>query len=1426
MGTVTSFKRGLRKGKRKPPKKEVAGPYRSQSSVPEIRKKATKREHRKIPVAETPRPKKQPKAKRARRMEEKALKTLRDVKAPIAPQVEYQKSKYRGRAPSSELKRLYPRAYKKAEKAFEAYHDEREGLKEDPLAELVISTAATAGLGAAAKGAAALTKSALAARAGSEIASTGVTAASKAAETGVKGVAARTASKAGKAVKARATSKAQRVRTAPKRMVKRAKETPKRIKSAPKRAKRAAATKEGRRRAARRARRTAVRHPIKTGVPSAAALPPGVIPADIDPGPRARAFAEGTAAAFLNHPGKVLETTTQGALGALTFPLAAGGAAVQSVKEGSTKPLEKEATGLYEGTKKMVEGLASGDPKKVEQTTLQESGALPFIPVPHVVRRLKGTKTYKGTRGKVRGTVEGRRAKTRDKRIAAEAEAAAKGEFVPRKKAKKIRQSVADTERPGESYVFRRTGKLREKQRGRHYVSREVSRMQEEGRIGGKLATESVAKPLRRSKGTNQKEQNFGEALRIVVKHGLPADEVRGPAFVKRLHEGWRKNEPGDVPQSGVHLDRHSTQFILEHPEIFKDKRFWKAVENFDARAKEVGTSSRNQYLAQVDNLLNPILREEGRTPILKPEEMITDRAVALLPKRDRPWNRSETLSYIAELKQIKGGDRARAQKLAQALDKEMEGLMKPPEHGGAAGGVSTTRAVAWTPEMERAFVKAAQREAKRSGLRDPAAYVADRFPASLKGVDQIPDFGKQLPLRKVWPSSGEVARSGNALSDFESVVYQSLEAPRARAATVRGLNRIFEKASREVAGKRYMGARELERAINTRQVPDGVIPVRTQALKAILEGELTADPVEFRQALFNEIEHGQKLASSVGDQLRGEIEAAKGMKGEKYAPMDAVMIQELMGHMEGPGQLPTKVGNATNFATGAILNSPAFEAAQFAQEGIPMAAALGRNVANVPKAIASLRQIAKLDPEMQAQVRAVVGSSAGLRGAPSQKALRSEGFMNPIRAAGSKSAWRHAWEIANGDKLSRFDRARAGRFREVAAMAKLEGDFKRAERGFTLWRRSAQNLFKNEQAAVEAMKGMNAAERMAYVTEHPRLADKLMKDMNGMAGNWNSFTVFEKQIAPFAVFYAFQRYSVLWALYHFPLDHPVVATGLATLGAVNAQELKAIAATEGAEPNILDYTKPVVAGETVLPAGQRFFGGLGSIQQAAVEGKPTQALSGLSPPFAIGIEALTGKNAYTGAPLDENGWLYAMRQSANLSPFLRFLGVPEIGQDPSAASKAFQTLDPLRTQRSLFNPYIGQSAQQFAKEKRLSKDFDTKYGKGDIPGPFDSEMVQDLLYGRNGGPKPEMLPQVLREIHAAERASDRVKAAESPFLPPSKDFSPVQKQLLQAVEEAWKTGPNAEPESASKYGGSSKYSSGNKYLEGNKYLQGNKYAE
>ncbi len=1489
-GDLPDLTPGPKKTKKKRGRGRVSptGPYRAESGNKKIRSKASSAERRKFSHGSTPT------ATRARRLERKdrrdaaqakrdaakattavtkakasrPIETLRKAEAKLkrsedpklreatrrlrhalASEATFKAGRktpegtsIKANKPDRALKDVAPRAYKKAHRlASPGGHGSSRGLGEpEDLTTAITLAAPGGGLAgrAVAKGLEAggeRVAAALGKRAAEKVASEAEQTAAGAAG---KGAAERLRVRAGDHVKART----ERVKTAPRRAARRARETPRRVREAPARARRAATTKAGRRAAAKRAARSSVRHPIRSGAAGLAVLPVkpeggGVLPGD--PLNRLSAFGKGELAAAIGHPGKYAETTAHAGLGALAYPLVLGGAGVESIKKGSPEPLIEQGERAIAGTKKMVSDLASGDPKRVERNALQESGAVPFIPVPAVLRRLKGTKAYEDARAAARAAVEGKRAPKRETAIAADRKAQETGDYRSRKSQRKIKRSapVPDTARPGEHYVNRTLGRGIEKQRSRHRIAREFARITHEESQARK-AVEEVAKPLRKSKKTTQKDvADVGTALRIVGRYGLPHNEAKGMAFVERLHRGWEKGEAGKAP-GGVALDRHATAYIISHPEIFRNPKFWESVVRLDKLQKEVATSPRHQFMAQLDQLVNPIREEAGKHPFLKPEEMVTPEALKLLPKREaggllpsqvkelqalkelerrgqipqgsapkgghlavaaRPkplgeWSRSQAFDYLKQLKKSRDGkDQARAAQLQNALEDAGGGrrLMAPAEHGGAEGGVSTTRAVPWTSEMLQRHLKQVKPELKKLGLREPTPYLADVLPSKMPGGE--PSYGTGLP-RAVHASQGLAAKSGNAIADFDQMLHHSAVLPRRRAAMVTGLNRIFDRFSRKVGGHRYLTRSQVEKSINNHEWPPGTVPVRTQMLRSLLEGDTPAAEGEFKQALSAELEHGQALLGGGKEELRAAMEAAKahGVKGDKFAPMDAVAINELMGHLEGPGAVTKWAGHGSNFATRTILNSPAFEVSQFFQEGVPGAIALGRDIVHIPKAVKAIKQINELPIAEQNRIRAVMGASVGLRGAPNIK--ETEGFLDPVRTAAPKQAWRHVWEIANGSKISRFDIARSGKFREVAALAKIEGDFKRSEKGFQGWRHSARNLFKNEAQAIKDMKGMNGSERALYIAEHPRLGDNVVKDMRGILGNWDAFTVFEKHIAPFAIFYPFQRFSALWTLYHFPLDHPAAATSLAMLGAVNAAEVKKAAELEGGTPSVVDYTKPVINGQSILPAGQRFSAGLGSVQSAILEHKPMQALQGLNPALGLPIEALSGKNAYTDQPLGENGFEYLARQAANLSPFSRFLGLPDVGKGaPSPGSQAFAEQDPRRQQRSLFNPLIGQSVKQFSKEKRLEKDFKTKYGEGNIPGPFDSQMVIDLLYGgKNNQPQPELLPHVIRRIHEAEAAGNRVKRAEAPYLPKSKDFSQLQTELLQAVEDAWETGPES----------------------------------
>lgn len=1323
--SATKFSKGY-KGKKPPPKappkEEVAGPYRSQSSVPSVRKKATKREHRKVRRQPPPNPLKveslsapepshtstaakvvakarsKPKGLGISVNPSDILKTFEQISGMSTPDA---------LQPGSEVSRAARKVL--AEEAENLAKQAKKNLSPEGKGGIKSNEPPTWD---EARGVGAITSVVPASKAGELATTAGIDLAPK-----ISTKLSKTASDLLEAAKAtpaktveKAAQKAERVRTAPARAASKAK-------ALPKEAREAVSSPAGRKAAAKGAGRTAVRHPIRSSGLGALAVPSGTVPGDV--GKRARAFAEGTAKAVVENPLPTLGATGRGALGAFAAPLALGGAAVESVKRGDTEPLEQTGSHLLEGTVDMAKKLGSGNPKLVQRTTEKETGLTPFIPVPALLRRAKETDIYKGIRSDIRSAVEGKRAKTRNARVEARKGAYETG--APRHKLKEPKPKIEDSSRPGEAYVVRSAGKLRERARGRHYASRSAARTNTKSHAWSSQEAKPIVKELRQSKLTPREQIHFGDrpprsadALAFVAKNSIPHDKEAGIAATKEALASYGKPEYGATPDN-TFLDRDAARWILDHPKIWEDKHFWNAVSIFKRSSDKLQTSERHPWLASNDNIVNPRRAKEGLAPVLKPEERNRPETNALLaalfPEHPAQWTRKDSYDVVEGLRRDinemtpDNPQRAVLKAKARRLEKTMNGLMKPPEHGGPAHGVSTTQTMPYTRKMVSDFVNEMKGEHKRLGLAEPAGYVANKLPKAVAEAGRARTYVQTG--KTPWPSQGKAASSGNALSDFGSTFLYSMHSPRALRAMNKEIADGLARHSRKVGGKGYFTERQLEQLYNTHQVPDGVVPVDTQMLKQPLVGEHMGDPEgvtpeDFAAMLHQEYDHGSRFNNTSGAELRKEMMdmAASGAKGKKYALVNEGYMKEIVGQLDKVNGISTGLAKASNLSTGVILNSPGFAAIQFAQEGVPMLAAAGKNARYLGSAVRAVRESRRFDPELQAQIKAVAGSSAGLRGSP--------WVADPIAATAPKALWRHAWEVVNGTKTSNFDRSRSGLMREVAAAAKVEGDFH-------AWRKGAQNLFKDIDEATKAMKGMTPGERLAYAASNPKLADRLQVHTNEWLGNWNSFTRLEKQIAPVTIFYSFQRYAAMWMLWHFPLNHPLAATALSMLGEQNANELEELAASEGGKvSNPLHFTEPVVVtgkgpvsskNAFVLPAGKRAFPGLNAAGEALATGNPAQLTGVLQPSIQIIDSAVRGVDPFTGQPIKGNPFSYIAKQLVSQSPAARFFKLPSRvpGQpEQSSLSKAFERLGQGTTARSAYAVTSGQSGRNFGLESKL----------------------------------------------------------------------------------------------------------------------------
>lgn len=1417
-----------RRKKRKPPAaREVAGPYRSQSSNPKIRSEATSHEHRREPAtvagikrkeaaqerrtvtrkaaAQNARKARRQSARKARRIEHQAQSILQ--KAPPTPHAAVEEAKRGVKPPQSkQWRKAFPEAAKKADSAFLKHVASKENLgePEDITHAIEVATLAT-GVGGAIKGAIKVGEvggeALLAKDAVSGAASAGSSAGSKVAKAAreVKG-----------GVKARAGAKAERIRT-----------TPERIKTAPRRAKTAASTKGGRRAARKGAYRKVRRHPVRTGY-GAAAVSPVPLPGEADK--RARAAAEGTFNAITQHPLETGETTLRSLPAAIVGPAELLGAGASSIKHGSLEPLKDTVTEQAEGVGHILGQTFSGDPKKAEEAARKEGSLALATPLP-ALSRLKAARRIKGSvreaantaRRKVASRSDTLNAKVRHSPEGAEPRVSGHSERkAQRKQTALIKQRIDNPHR--------------------------IARTHHEAAIAHAAA--------------KMPKDSF-EALQVLAEYG-----ARDPRHIQLLRDSGPKDKA---------LVK-ALDILEKHPEIWKHKATAEALAATKAAAESapaavVGKGERARLMQQGDvfgHTRPEHMPAEGGKPYSSAttregqwaDLASADKQLTQLKKRGR--------ERLDQAKVLKGPERAQALKEGKALYADARALRasnqklydaldpftRPDQH------IDTSKRTPYEGRMLDEYKQKVEVSRKQAGLA-PAIWThhapLEQAGAGLEGAPgQKAAMGEHM-------REGNLAKADNLDRSLEGLVRGTVHLPRQKEAARQFMRAIADqgKASFMLDGKKRFVIRSAKdwKAITTRKSKEnpngGQIDPKSYGRLALREwkGALT-DP------FMGDAERTQTLLGLLDEAEKGHV---KGHEPSLLVPRE--MIKEARAQLSPQHNEITKVANLANRGAVRTLlgTNPAWFLAQIPAVGIAAILSEPRllNPIYAGRIYHEILRRRKTDPEGALAMEGAAGaqsiSSASLR-----TPLDMQEALTPVEwARGAKALTRGktARSLLSFAKLEALGRANA----------RFESDLRqvvyamKADRQFRSWHKAVTGMFDTQAELSKRFRNQPREKLWEWLekdTEGKRWRNKLEDQMDGAVGNWTAFTRFERAFAPLAIFYGFLRYSLRWAAWTFPRDHPINATMAYMLGQANANQIEKMLGQkyfeEGLQPtnaparpeNPLAFAMPVYSGiegkKGVLPGGTRISPGQSSLTQALGSGNPAAILSSANLAIAAGIVGLTGIEPFTGEKTSKpKGWA-ALEQITGLPyplrarlPFLDNQSLSEKGlqalgaPDRSVASKAYEELDPNKNIRSGLLPLAPQTAADFTGTEALSKAFSTKYGEGHVPGPFDSKLVQDLLYGgKNGTPQPQLLPKVLKQIHGAERASVKVKGAEAPFYPPSKPFSATQKELLQAVEDAWKTGPNAEPEEVTggKYGGSSKYSSGNKYLEGNKYTEGNKY--
>lgn len=1378
--------RGAKRGSRgKVRRREVAGPYRSQSSVPSVRRQATPHEHRSAaPRATAPRKSSAPRKSaspaldttlesvltrserrsaaaaqrrvKATRIKQRTMKsfraTLRKSPVVLAP----------GEKPNASLKQIDPKAYDKAQRRYVEHLDENLGEPED-LTNVVLAASGAGdlanivrvGLGAGAKEAASLA----AETAAKQAAGSGVSAETKA---GLK--------RAAEALKAAPKNAAKATKAAPRDLVDAAKAPAKSVKAI-----REAGAKE----TASAAAKGAARHPVRTTFDASAASPVP-LPGRLDK--RARAAAEGARRAVTEHPVETLETTARSLPAAITGPAALLEAAGLSAIHRDPGYLEKTAAEQAKGLGQIVGDTFSGDPKIAEKAFTKEGAGALFTPLPAVTR----LKSYERARGVVR-----------------EAANATRGELAKRSDwaNRNLRHAPHGTEPPVFGFAARRGERKSAAQKHQDaYNPQRVSQGKHE-----KALTDAISKA---PKGSHV-------ALQTVAEYGIR--DRHGAELVRR-------HGPGDK-QLLKALD-----YMDAHPNLWDSKAFLAAVKaherNVEALpASVVGKGERARLLPQGDLLRVP--RPGMRVPHVRREGLggaktwpeVVSRLDALkrghaenlrLAKRQLSIARSgveQTLKARRRLKarvaRLKGKPREAAEAELAAVEGAYKLAKRRRDEANEALKQVTVdgRKMAETRKEAVARSKATLKNEARYDSRLLHEYADEvekaRSDAGLaRGIYTPHSAGeKGSGLENRFPTPvGRVEhmrRGGYALEDnldrsLEGLV-RGTRASRERAAgKVFGRDLAEEKLPFKLDGEtRYIVRDSKEwRAITGRKSAEnpngGQFDVKSVGRLAIREVKNAID-----DPFMTENQKSAALDALLRDAEEGKT---KGSAPSLVLPRE--LIREARAQLQPEHTPITRMMNSfSRISNRAILGTnPAWAISQIAAEGIPLLMAKPSLVVKAPSLLRDMVRYRKEHPEEAAALEATAGAaphSAPAVNTPLDQAT-PETFAQGARALTRGKAARTALSFASLRALGQFDRGRQNAYRSVLLAAE-------ADKQFRSFHSSLTNLFDRQAALSRHFK--TREDLWHWLSTDPkgkREAAKLGTYVDNIQGNWTAFTRFERAFAPFTIFYPFLRYSLRWTLWTFPRTHPITATLAYMLGQQNANQIEELIGGKPSSP--LPYAFPVYTtpgGEkAVLPAGTRISPGQSSLTQAAATGNPAAVLSSANPFLGALVTGLTGTVPLTGEKSTLPRGYAALNQLLEMPAPVRLAGVKLGGE--SVAAQAFAKFDPHKLLRSLVLPMEPLSGGRLKEEEELARAFSKKYGSGHIPGPFDSARVQEVLFSGVKGNKVDRkgLKKLLADIHASEAAGDTVKSAEAPFYGDSGAFSPEQKKALEAIEEAWKTRP------------------------------------
>jgi hypothetical protein len=455
----------------------------------------------------------------------------------------------------------------------------------------------------------------------------------------------------------KAAAAANKVRKDPKKVSEAARGAAKKTGKKARRTGQKAKTKEGRREIAKgtakgagRAGKAAGKKVAESRVPPLAAAPiiadeAGVSGETVD---KASALAKGTVTAPVKYPKEYVATTGRGILGlGAAFGQAAyagGNTVVRGARAGALRPvpgvgadysagevvapITDLAKQEWEGTKEIGRELLSGDQERVEKAYADELGALPFVPVPWIARKVRNSENYQSARSSVRESASAKVKKKREEAAEAAAKSADKMPKADRrgrdKPKKKPRSAIMDP-KTDEEYAISNLPVVRSV--GGRAVAKKIQRRNIRKAISLQTGMETqiaaretvlddkdiqgdVARVAAPKGGRNAFFRKVEEAVFVTANRGIPFSEREALGWIDEI----RADKTPDTQEVGGVRESRVLDFIEENPQLLSDPAFQSAVNRATSLLDSTTTSRRAKFL--------PVARVAG---IATPEERLAE---------------------------------------------------------------------------------------------------------------------------------------------------------------------------------------------------------------------------------------------------------------------------------------------------------------------------------------------------------------------------------------------------------------------------------------------------------------------------------------------------------------------------------------------------------------------------------------------------------------------------------------------------------------------------------------------------------------------------------------------------------------------------------------------------------------------------------